>query len=126
MGQQQLLLIVIGVIIVGIAVVTAISLFRQGAVDNKRDLVVSEAIHLGTMAQQYYRKPATLGGGAKKFTGWKIPEEMQTTPSGSYLADVQEEQVIITGTANEVVNGTDSVKIQVFVFRDSIQTVVIH
>ena len=42
MGQQQLLLIVLGAIIVGIAIITAIVLFRSSAVENKRDLIFNE------------------------------------------------------------------------------------
>ncbi len=61
MGQQQLLLIAIGAIIVGIAVLFAIQLFRQNAVDNKRDQVINECQNLGSMALQYYKKPAAYG-----------------------------------------------------------------
>ncbi len=44
MGQQQLLLIVLGVIIVGIAVILGIVLFRQNSIDQKRDLLINEGM----------------------------------------------------------------------------------
>ncbi|GAF89020.1 unnamed protein product, partial [marine sediment metagenome] len=42
MGQQQLLLIVLGVIIVGIAVVAGISMFTSGAAQANLEGVVSD------------------------------------------------------------------------------------
>jgi len=42
MGQQQLLLIVLGVIIVGIAVVVGINLFNANATNANRDGVISD------------------------------------------------------------------------------------
>ncbi|MBI2417017.1 MAG: hypothetical protein HYV28_03805, partial [Ignavibacteriales bacterium] len=59
MGQQQLLLIVLGVIIVGIAIVVGINLFRASAIDANRNGVISDLNNLAAMAQQYYKKPTT-------------------------------------------------------------------
>ena len=67
MGQQQLLLIVLGVIIVGIAVVVGINLFNANARESTKDTMVSEATNLGAMAQQYFKKPIALGGGGNTF-----------------------------------------------------------
>ena len=40
MGQQQLLLIVLGTIIVGVAVVVGINMFTTGAVNSERDALI--------------------------------------------------------------------------------------
>ena len=105
MGQQQLLLIVLGVIIVGVAVIT---------------------MNIAMMAQEYNKKPIILGGGGGSFTDWKMPAKMYKTAAGSYSATVQSDEVTLVGTGNEVVNGTDSVKVQIIVFSDSLATTVIH
>ena len=60
MGQQQLLLIVLGVIIVGIAVVVGINVFTASASQANRDAVVADLTNLASMAQAYYRKPVAL------------------------------------------------------------------
>jgi hypothetical protein len=60
MGQQQLLLIVLGVIVVGIAVVVGINLFNASAEEANKDGIVSDCTNLGAMAQQYYKKPCRL------------------------------------------------------------------
>jgi len=101
MGQQQLLLIVLGVIVVGIAVVVGINLFTANAVSANRDGVVADLNNLGAMAQQYYRKPTSMGGGGNTFTGWTIPTKTDTTPNGTYAATVAAQTVTIVGTGNE-------------------------
>ena len=68
MGQQQLLLIILGVIIVGIAVAVGITMFQDNAVNANRDAITNDLVSLATKAQQYFRKPAALGGGGNSFT----------------------------------------------------------
>jgi hypothetical protein len=68
MGQQQLLLIVLGVIVVGIAVVVGINLFNANAESSTQDSLVSQGTNIGAMAQQYYKKPTSMGGGGNDFT----------------------------------------------------------
>ena len=67
MGQQQLLLIILGVIIVGIAVAVGITMFQDNAVSANRDAVTNDLVQLAAKAQQYYRKPTSLGGGGNSF-----------------------------------------------------------
>jgi hypothetical protein len=89
MGQQQLLLIVLGVIIVGIAVVVGINLFNTNAEESTKDIIVSEGTNIGALAQQFYKKPAALGGGGSTFykgglngtTGFVIPASLANSPS---------------------------------------------
>ncbi len=69
MGQQQLLLIILGVIIVGIAVAVGITMFQDNAVDQNRSAVIADLTTLSAKGQQYYAKPTTLGGGGNSFVG---------------------------------------------------------
>jgi hypothetical protein len=106
MGQQQLLLIVLGVIIVGIAVVVGINLFNANATNANRDGVISDLNNLGAMAQQYYKKPISMGGGGNTFTGWTIPTGLDSTANGTYAPPtVGAQSVSIVGTGTEP--GTD-------------------
>ena len=67
MGQQQLLLIVLGTIIVGVAVVVGINMFTTGAVNAERDALLQDVNNIASSAASYWRKPAALGGGARDF-----------------------------------------------------------
>ena len=99
MGQQQLLLIVLGVIIVGIAVVVGINVFTASSEEAAKDAVVSDCTTIGAMAQQYYRKPTAMAGGGNDFTGFTVPAALQSNANGSYAASGQSAtEVIITGT----------------------------
>ena len=112
MGQQQLLLIVLGVIVVGIAVVVGINLFNANAVSSNRDGVVSDLNNFGAMAQQHYKKPLAMGGGGQTFTGagvnpaqpWALPTQLDTTANGSYTAGlvIAAQQVTIVGRGTEL------------------------
>jgi hypothetical protein len=126
MGQQQLLLIVLGMIVIGIAIAVAVSLFRTHAIESKRDMLANECMSLGTMAMEYYRKPVNFGGGGRKFTGWQIPSTLVTTVNGSFSADIAENVIVITGTGNEVITGTDSIKVQVTIYPDNYLTAIIQ
>jgi hypothetical protein len=70
MGQQQLLLIVLGVIIVGVAVVVGINLFNANAYNAEVDKLTMEAQTLATNIILYYRKPTSSGGGGRSLQGW--------------------------------------------------------
>ena len=69
MGQQQLLLIILGVIVVGIAVAVGITMFSDSAISANRDAVSNDLVNLAARAQQYYRRPTALGGGGNSFVG---------------------------------------------------------
>ena len=74
MGQQQLLLIVLSVIIVGIAVVVGINMFSASAASANLEAVTGDLMNLAARAQQYYVKPAGMGGGGNSFNGLTIKD----------------------------------------------------
>ncbi|NMB81018.1 MAG: hypothetical protein GYA14_04305 [Ignavibacteria bacterium] len=127
MGQQQLLLIVLGVIIVGIAVVVGINVFTASSTQANRDAVIADMTNLASLAQQYYRKPQALGGGGNAFTGWVVPGQLDTTGNGTYTATVQAQQVTIVGTGNEKGNnGTTNVQATMIVGPNAITSTTIN
>lgn len=84
MGQQQLLLIVLGVIVVGIAIVVGINLFQSGAVEANRNAVIADLYHVAHLAEAFHRRPTNFGGGGSSFVGFSIPPKNQTTENGTY------------------------------------------
>jgi len=69
MGQQQLLLVILVTIIVGIATVVAINTFGSAADAANLDAVRNDVAAIASAAQGYYMKPTMLGGGGRTFTG---------------------------------------------------------
>lgn len=127
MGQQQLLLIILGVIIVGIAVVAGIFLFKFQAVENKRDVVANEAHNIATLAVQYYKKARIYGGGEYSYAGWDVPETLKNTSNGSYTRTIlSPDKIEIIGVGNEFVSNGDSVKVKVTIVGTDITTQILN
>lgn len=128
MGQQQLLLIILGVIVVGIAVAVGITMFQDNAVSANRDAVTNDLVNLAARAQQYYRRPTALGGGQGSFASIAL-SQLTSKPSnanGSYaLSSPTATSVTLTGTGVE--NGNDGatpVEVEMIVYADSMTTTV--
>lgn len=64
MGQQQLLLLVLGIVIVGLAVVVGIQAFTENMKKSNSDALVNDAIRIASDAQAWLLKPQAFGGGA--------------------------------------------------------------
>ncbi len=84
MGQQQLLLIVLGVIIVGIAIVVGINLFQAQSVNANRDAVIGDLNNLASISMSYFKKPTSMGGGGNSFVGFAMPTNMGSNDNGTY------------------------------------------
>ncbi len=70
MGQQQLLLVILVTIIVGIATVVAINTFSSAMSSSNKDAVRTDLATIATNAHAYYAKPKMLGGGGHSFDGF--------------------------------------------------------
>lgn len=68
MGQQQLLLVILVTIIVGIATVVAINTFSSAAEGANLDAVRQDVGNIAASAQGYFIKPEMLGGGGQDFS----------------------------------------------------------
>ena len=65
MGQQQLLLLVLGIVIVGLAVVVGIEAFSENRTKSNADALVTDALRIASDAQAWALKPAQFGGGSE-------------------------------------------------------------
>ena len=62
MGQQQLLLLVLGIVIVGLAVVVGINAFSENRVKSNADATVTDALRIASDIQAWALKPSQFGG----------------------------------------------------------------
>lgn len=123
MGQQQLLLIVIGTIIVGIAIFVAINLASSSTREANRDAVINDIHNIAVFAQQHYRKPTALGGGGYSFANFTIPSNLLNTPNGNYVnASKDVNTLIIIGVGKEIGNdGVNKVKVTATITADNVK-----
>ncbi|MCG2590519.1 hypothetical protein [Rhodohalobacter sulfatireducens] len=69
MGQQQLLLVILVTIIVGIATVVAINIFGTAADQANLDAVRQDLMAAGVQAQAIWARPGMMDGANRDFTG---------------------------------------------------------
>ena len=62
MGQQQLLLLVLGIVIVGLAVVVGIQAFSENQKRSNLDGLVNDGVRIASDIQTWSLKPAIYGG----------------------------------------------------------------
>jgi hypothetical protein len=91
MGQQQLLLIILGVIIVGIAIAVGVSQFGAHSTQANKDGVTSSLVNIGANAYQFKIRPTSMGGGGGAYDNSKgasnayaIPSKMAADDNGTY------------------------------------------
>jgi hypothetical protein len=115
MGQQQIILLVLGTIIVGIAIAVGITMFQASNISTNKDAMINDINNLVGNAQAYYLKPGFLGGGNRSFIGYKIPGKMKQTENGTYTftTDPTITTVFLTATSSDN-DGVITGKIDIF------------
>lgn len=84
MGQQQLLLVILGVIIVGIAIAVGIALFGSSSVSSNKDAIVNDLLNLAADAYQYKTRPVTMGGGGNSYANYQVPLILRPNENATY------------------------------------------
>ena len=84
MGQQQLLLIILGVIIVGIAIAVGLSLFSAQSIQANKDAIINDLNNIAAHAYQFKIRPSSMGGGQGSYSGYNIPSKMATNENATY------------------------------------------
>ena len=111
MGQQQLLLIILGVIIVGIAIAVGLSLFSAQSVQSNRDAMINDLNNLSAQAYQFRIRPSSMGGGQGDYTTFAIPTKMQTNENGTYTAAPTTNTIVFTAVSAQ--NASNTIKVTV-------------
>lgn len=68
MGTQQILLIVLSVIIVGVAIAVGITMFRNQAVNSNAQQLAAEATNIRNEIVQWFKTPSDQGGAGRTVT----------------------------------------------------------
>jgi hypothetical protein len=131
MGQQQLLLLALSTIIVGLAIVMGINMFGENAAQSNLDAVTNDVLTIASRAQGWYRKPAQMGGGGRTFSavGTKPSTKLNfpdSTENGSYVLTPGTQTLTVKGTGKEDINGNGNLlTVEVIVTPDSVRTATI-
>lgn len=118
MGQQQLILMVLMTVVVGIAIVAGIDRFGEGAKHEYREEIRKTAVNVVLRAQAWHRSPGTLGGGEGSFAGFslkKINHDSSSALGKMVLAKVEKERLLMIATSEEEANW----RLEIEVYADS-------
>ena len=99
MGQQQLMLIICGVIVVGIAISVGIYLFWGTSVGANKDAIVNDMMNLGQYAYRYKLRPEPLGGGGLSYTGFQIPAQIAGNENADFTVTVGPSSMTFTAVS---------------------------
>ncbi len=72
MGTQQMFLLVVAALLVGLALVAGLKQFAAGAQGANKDQLRNEAARVAKHAQAWYRSPENIGGGGRSFAGFSF------------------------------------------------------
>ena len=148
MGTQQILMIVLSVIIVGIAVGVGMTMFQNQAKTSNRQALLGDLRNFSSNAIAFYKIPASMGGGRNgdpgfvgrsgngseliMYLGFDDDDNTFSNENGTYTLEAPTAtQVKITGVGKEVgQDGSTPVKADVTVManltsgavKDSIST----
>ncbi len=113
MGQQQLLLIILGVIIVGIAIAVGLSLFSAQSIQAAKDAMINDMNNIAAYSYQFKIRPTSMGGGGGTYTGLKLPTKMATNDNGTYTLNVSPQSVSINGDSKSDPGTEDKITVLV-------------
>jgi len=112
MGQTQILMIILAVIIIGIAITVGITQFGESSLAANRDSLAGDCQRVVANAQQWYRKPTSLGGGGNAFTGLTLAALGigANNQNGSYTLTVDSAtQITCVGDGTEKTSAGDDI-----------------
>jgi hypothetical protein len=137
MAQQQLFLIVLVLIILGLAVTIGIAMFQDNSASANRDSVANDLLNFAARAHEYYRRPVLHNGGGNSSAGLTADAaglakvtKLPGGKNGNGVYTIQTAgtatQVVLEGVGTEVLPGGNPVTMRIVVretLEDSLFTV---
>ena len=116
MGQTQLFLVVLGMMLVGIAIYVGVSLFSANTIEDTRNAIIVDLGNFASRANAYYWKPASQSGGGKSFAGITLSQiyPMAENPNARYyIESAADDQCVIVGVGKVVTTNGDSIRVRI-------------
>ena len=106
MGTQQLLLVILGIVIIGIAMTVGLTLFSAESVQANRDEIIHDINNIATYAYQYKTRIQCLGGGNNSYVGCTLSSKLASNENATYvLSGASIGSLVVTGTSTTTENG---------------------
>lgn len=128
MGQQQLLLLILAAVIVGVAITLGINMFAQNSAQANQEAVMQDVLTIASRAQAWYRRPVQMGGGGRTFAGIDLADLNfpASNANGTYNVTGTATTVTVVGVGVENGDGLGANTTITAVIRpDSVQSMTI-
>jgi hypothetical protein len=116
LGQTQLLLIVLAVLLLGVAIYVGISMFGANAEEASRNAIIHDLQNFSALALAYYTKPVNQGGGGRDFSQITIRTvfpPVENLNARYFIESASLDHCVITGVGKIVASNGDSLLIRV-------------
>lgn len=82
MGQQQLLLLILSVLIVGVAIAVGITIYNTNSIKSNKDALMADVNNISATAYGYYTRARIMGGGNGSYNGFDVSEDVKNNENG--------------------------------------------
>jgi hypothetical protein len=115
MGQQNLLIILLGMLIVAVAVAVAISVFRGNSIETSRNNIIVDLGFYAQKAREYYWKPRAQGGGDRSFENVRIDNIAYSTENnnGRYFVESSTRSEVVIVGVGKMISGDDTIRVRI-------------
>ena len=115
MGHQQYFLAILGVVIVGIAIAVAVTIFHANAIESSRNALTNDLLYFASRARATYWRPLSLGGADRDFSriSFRSLSTMNENPNGRYYIESSSSDLLTIVGVGRVTSNDDSVRVRV-------------
>ncbi len=111
MGQQQLILVLLGIMIIGVGIAAGLGLFSSNNVASNKVAIIHDVNIIAQHAKKYLTRPASLGGGAGSYAGFTIGSKLASNANATYASTVTATEVTVVAVSAYDANNTLTVVI---------------
>ncbi|MBI4428316.1 MAG: hypothetical protein HY562_04285 [Ignavibacteriales bacterium] len=113
MGQQQLILVLLAIMVIGIAIAAGLGLFTSNQAEQNKVTIINDINNIRAMAYKYRVRPTAMAGGAGSYEGFTLPGGFASNENANYTLNVTADEIVVTATshvtpANTITVGIDS------------------
>ena len=117
MGQQQLLMVVLSMVLIGVAIVVGLTMVQANAIEASRSALVYDLLHFASKARGYYWRPSYLGGANRDFTNIASMNLFVWDSNANgryYIESTRQDELVLVGVGHIVIGG-DSITVRISV-----------
>ena len=121
MGQTQLLLVILGMLLVGLAVYGGVTTFDAKTEEATRNAITHDLQNFAACALEYYTTPVCQGGGGRTFNNLTIRTVFPPVENANaryFIQGASQDSCVIAGVGKIVASNGDSVLIRIRVTPD--------